>query len=217
MIRSVLPLALLWLAAPLPAVAQPVPPAPAPPAAAAEPAASPRPATAHVSLQTVYGPITIELETERAPITAANFLRYVTQKRFDGTNFYRAVKVAPGFGLLQGGTRNDPKRILPPIAHEATTTTKLSHTDGAIAMARGAPGTADGDFFIVVGGFPSMDADPTQGGDNQGYAVFGHVTGGMDIVRRLLEAPVSPTEGEGDLKGQMLSPTIPIVTARRTD
>jgi peptidyl-prolyl cis-trans isomerase A (cyclophilin A) len=214
MIRFVLPLALLSLALPVPASAQPA----APPAVAPVPAPSaPKPATAHVSLQTVYGPIVIELETERAPITSANFLRYVAEKKFDGTSFYRTVKVAPGFGLLQGGTRYDPKRTLPPIAHEPTTATKLSHTDGAISMARAAPGTAGGDFFITVGGFPSMDADPTQSGDNQGYAVFGHVTTGMDIVRKLLEAPTSPTEGEGDLKGQMLSPPIPIVTARRTD
>jgi peptidyl-prolyl cis-trans isomerase A (cyclophilin A) len=215
MIRSAYPLALLWLA-PVAASAQTVPPTPPAPPVADAPAA-PRPATAHVSLQTALGPIVIEVETERAPVTAANFLRYVAQKRFDGTAFYRAVKVAPGYGLLQGGTRNNPKRILPPIAHEATTATKLSHTDGAVSMARGAPGTADGDFFIVVGGFPSMDADPTQTGDNQGYAVFGHVSEGMDIVRQLILAPVSPTEGEGDLKGQMLSPTIPIVNARRTD
>ena len=214
MTRSILPLALLWLAAPFVASAQPAPP-PAPPPPAAAPA--PAPATAHVTLTTVYGPIVLELETERAPITSANFLKYVAQKRFDGTDFYRAVKVAPGFGLLQGGTRNDPKRTLPPIAHEPTTATKLSHTDGALAMARGDPGTASGDFFIVVGGFPSMDADPKASGDNAGYAVFGHVSAGMDIVRKLLEAPTSPTEGAADMKGQMLSPTIPIVSARRTE
>ncbi len=227
--RILAPLALLWLA-PLPALAQtpPVPPAlapttdpasstvPAPPAATV-PAlpAPPKPATVRVMLQTADGPIAVEVETERAPVTAANFLRYVDQKRLDGTSFYRAVKVGDGYGLVQGGTRNDPKKTLKPIAHEATTKTKLSHLDGALSMARGDPGTASGDFFIVVGDLPSMDADPKAPGDNAGYAVFGKVVEGMDVVRRILLAPVSPTEGAGEMKGQMLSPTIRIVTARR--
>ncbi|TVV77089.1 peptidylprolyl isomerase, partial [Sphingomonas solaris] len=168
------------------------------------------------TLQTADGPIVIALETARAPITTANFLRYVDQKRLDGTSFYRAVKVGPGIGLVQMGTRNDPKKTLRPIPHEPTTKTGLSHIDGAIAMARAAPGTAGGDFFITVGPFPSMDADPTQPGDNAGYAVFGRVVEGMDVVRRILAAPVSPTEGEGQLKGQMLSPVIAITSARRS-
>ncbi|WP_156679465.1 peptidylprolyl isomerase [Sphingomonas profundi] len=215
MIRKLAPLALLCL--PLaPLLAQGAPP-PAPAASApAVPVPAPKPATTRVTLQTADGPIVVEVEIERAPITAANFLRYVDQKRLDGTNFYRAVKVGPGIGLVQAGTRNNPKKTLKPIPHEATTKTGLSHVDGALSMARGAPGTAGGDFFITVGAFPSMDADPTQPGDNAGYAVFGRVVEGMDVVRKILEAPVSPTEGEGDLKGQMLSPVIAITTARRT-
>lgn len=109
----------------------------APPAQAA--AAAPKPKMAHVALQTSMGAILLELETERAPVTSRNFLRYVDQKRLDGVTFYRASKVAPGFGLIQGGVRNDPKKVLPAIAHEPTTVTGLSHVDGAIAMARGAP------------------------------------------------------------------------------
>ncbi len=208
MIRTLTPLALMLLAV-APAAAQ-VPTTPAPAAAP-----MPKPATVRVTLTTADGPIVVEVETERAPITAANFLRYVDQKRLDGTSFYRAVKVADGMGLVQGGTRNDPKRTLKPIAHEPTTKTTLSHIDGALSMARGAPGTADGDFFITAGAFPSMDADPSQPGDNAGYAVFGRVVEGMDVVRRILVAPVSPTEGAGDMKGQMLAPRIAILTARR--
>ncbi len=208
MIRRLAP-ALLWLAA-LPALAQETPPPPpAPPAA-------PKPAVVHVTLTTAEGPIVLELEKERAPVTTANFLRYVDGKRFDGTTFYRAVKVQDGYGLLQGGARNDPKRVFPNIAHEPTTRTGLSHTDGAISMARAAPGTASGDFFIVVGGFPTMDADPKQPGDNQGFAVFGHVTQGMDIVRHILAEPTGDT-GPAIMKGQMLVAPVKILSAKRTD
>ena len=197
--------------APAPTIAA-VPPAP-PPVPAAAPA--PKPAVVHVSLQTSAGPILLELEKERAPITTGNFLRYVDQKRFDGTTFYRAVKVQPGYGLIQAGTRNDPKRTLPGIAHEPTGKTGLSHVDGAISMARNAPGTAAGDFFIVVGTIPSMDADPAKPGDNLGFAVFGHVVEGMDLLRRTLDAPTSPTAGGAAMKGQILVSPIKILSARR--
>lgn len=201
------PFALALLVA-APALAQ----EPAPPPAA--PAPAPKPATVRVALQTGAGRIVLELEKERAPITTANFLRYVKEKRFDGAAIYRSVKVQEGFGLVQGGARNDPKRILPPIAHESTTQTGLSHVDGTISMARAAPGSANGDFFIAVGDMPSMDADPKAAGDNLGFAAFGHVVEGMEIVRAMLDAPKSPTEGEGVMRGQMLAPVIPILSAR---
>jgi peptidyl-prolyl cis-trans isomerase A (cyclophilin A) len=175
------------------------------------PAATPLPAT-RVTLTTADGPIVIAVDTVHAPITAANFLRYVAQKKLDGAAFYRAVNVAPGYGLAQFGTRNDPKRTLPPIAHEPTTQTGLSHVDGAISMAMAKPGTATGDFFIVVGDLKSMDATPSE----PGFAVFGRVVEGMDIVKRILASPTSATEGVGVMKGQMLSPTIRIVSARKT-
>ena len=82
-------------------------------------------------------------------------------------------------------------------------------------MARNAPGTADASFFITVGAIPSMDADPKQSGDNLGFAVFGHVAQGMDIVRHILQEPTSPTEGEGVMKGQMLVQPVRILSARR--
>ena len=224
MFRGFALLAFLSLAA-APVLAQNGPPVAAgPPQPPAQPAApAPRPATVRVGLQTSEGPIVLELEKERAPVTTANFLRYVDQKRLDGTSFYRAVRTTPNplpegmkeSGLVQGGVRYDPKRVLPPIPHEPTSQTGLSHVDGAISMARAAPGSATGDFFIVVGDSPSMDADPSQPGDNLGFAVFGHVAEGMDVVRKILVAPTSPTEGEGVMKGQMLNPTVKILTARR--
>ncbi|HWI85405.1 MAG TPA: peptidylprolyl isomerase [Sphingomonas sp.] len=199
-----------------PALAQMTAPAPLPaPALAPVVAPAPKPATVKVALETSLGTITIEVETERAPITAANFLRYVDQKRLDGTSFYRADPIAANFGLIQGGTRNDPKRTLKPIAHEPTTRTGLSNNDGAISMARDAPGTASGDFFIIVGDMSALDAKPDQPGDNQGFAAFGHIVDGMDVVRKILASPTSPTEGEGVMKGQMLQPRIAILHARR--
>lgn len=173
-----------------------------------------------VILTTALGSITVEVDREHAPLTAANFLRYVDQRRFDGTVFYRAMKLGTdeqgnGQGLIQGGTQNDPKRILKPVPHEPTTQTGLKHLAGALSMARWAPGTATGDFSILVSPLPALDADPKQPGDNVGYAVFGYVVDGMDVVRKIHAAPTSPTLGEGHMKGQMLAPTIKILTARR--
>lgn len=191
------------------------PPAPIPPVSMPE--AKPAAKTLPVAIVTTAGTITIALEVERAPLTAANFLRYIDQKRLDGTSFYRSFTYPtdPLTGLIQGGTRNDPKRILKPVPHEPTSKTGLTHDDGALSMARGAPGTADGDFFIILGRMEGLDANPAASGDNQGYAVFGHVIGGMDIVHAIAASPRSPTLGVGVMKGQMLSPTIRIVSAHR--
>lgn len=177
------------------------------------PAATPAPQVelTKVRLTTDAGPIVIGVDHVHAPVTAANFLKYVDQKKLDGITFYRAVKVGEGYGLVQFGTRNDPKRTLPGIAHEPTTKTGLSHVDGAISMAMARPGTAAGDFFVVVGDLVSMNAKD----DDPGFAVFGRVTEGMDVIRRILIAPTSPTLGEGVMKGQMLAPGIRIVSARR--
>jgi peptidyl-prolyl cis-trans isomerase A (cyclophilin A) len=174
------------------------------------------PGTVRVQLHTSEGMIVVSLETRRAPLTAANFLRYVDGHRLDGAIFYRAMKLGPGSGLIQGGVR-DPKLLLPPIKHESTAETGLSHVDGAIAMARYAPGSAQADFFIIAGAQPGFDAGPNAGGDKLGFAVFGRVVEGMDVVRRILAAPTSPTEGEGVMRGQMLSPPVRILAARRVD
>ncbi|MBO9670520.1 MAG: peptidylprolyl isomerase [Sphingobium sp.] len=187
-------------------------PSPAPVAAAPAPAKVYK--TVPVILTTSMGPIAIELEVERAPLTAGNFLKYVDQKRLDGTVFYRAFTFAPDFpnvGMIQGGTQNDPKRILKPVAHEPTSQTGLTHDDGAISLAQGAPGTGTADFFIIIGEMKGLDA---KAGD-AGFAVFGHVTQGMDLVKQIAVAPRSPTKGVGAMKGQMLEPPIKILTARR--
>ncbi len=97
------------------------------------------------------------------------------------------------------------------MPHEPTTKTGLSHVNGAISIAQAAPGTGTGDFFIMIGGIKGFDADATQAG----FAVFGRVVSGMDVVRAIADAPRSPTAGDGVMKGQMLDPTVKILTARR--
>jgi peptidyl-prolyl cis-trans isomerase A (cyclophilin A) len=201
--RTLLAAALLL---PLPALAQTEAPAPAP---------APKPATQKVAIDTSMGRIVLEIETQRAPITARNFLRYADQKRLDGIAFYRTVKVADKFGFIQFGIDNDPKRILSPIKHEPTTLTGVKHVNGAISTARLAPGTARGEFTISVGDQPSLDADPSKPGDNLGYAAFGKVVEGMEVVWKILDAPTSPTAGAGVMKGQMLSPKIRILKVSR--
>ena len=172
------------------------------------------PATVRVVLLTDLGAITVELETARAPITAGNFLRYVDGRRLDGAVFYRAMRVGPSGGLVQGGVR-DARRLFPPIAHEPTSQTGLTHGAGALSAPRFEPGSARGDFTIMMEAVPAYDANPSAPGDNLGYAVFGRVVEGMDVVRRIHLAPTSPTEGEGVMRGQMLSPQIRILSARR--
>ena len=173
------------------------------------------PATVSIVMTTSEGPITLALEKTRAPLTTANFLRYVDQKRLDGVTFYRAMNLGQGTGLIQGGPQNDPKRILKPVAHEPTSKTGLSHVDGTISLARLAPGTATADFFITVGPVLALDANPTGSGDVAGYAAFGHVVEGMDVVKRILAAPISATAGVGVMKGQMIAAPVKILTVRR--
>jgi peptidyl-prolyl cis-trans isomerase A (cyclophilin A) len=175
------------------------------------------PGRPRVILTTSLGLITLELAADKAPISSANFLRYADHKRLDGTNVYRASKggVDPPTGLIQGGPANDPARVYHPIAHESTALTGLHHLDGTISLARLEPGSATCDFFICVGPQPYLDADPSAPGDNLGFAAFGQVVDGMDVVRKILLSPTSPTKGEGAMKGQMLEPPIPIVSARR--
>ncbi|WP_419807263.1 peptidylprolyl isomerase [Sphingomonas sp.] len=179
----------------------------------AVPTATPVPATVRVALVTSLGRIVIELEKERAPITTANFLRYVDRRRLDGITFYRTVKVQPDYGFIQFGVQNRPGRALPPIAHEPTTQTNVHHTDGAISIARGAPGTAAGDFTISVGDQRfSLDADPARAGDKLGYAAFGHVVEGMDVVHRILDTPVA---AGGYFKGEQIAQPVTITSVRR--
>lgn len=183
-------------------------------------AAAPLPDRVAVALVTAKGTITLELDAKQAPVTVRNFLRYVDQKRFDGVTFYRAMHLAWGEqpnGLIQMGTKGDPRRNLPPIAHEPTSQTGLLHKAGALSMARNAPGTAAGDFSILLSDMPGLDANPAAADAEAraGYAVFGRVSGGMDVVRAIFDSPRSATLGVGVMKGQMLDPPVRVITARR--
>jgi peptidyl-prolyl cis-trans isomerase A (cyclophilin A) len=186
--------------------------APAPEASAPAPPAF---ALVNILLHTALGDIEVQLEKDRAPVSVNNFLRYVDNRRFDGINFYRAVALSEDgkYGLIQGGLRSDPKKVFRPIAHESPAVTGLSHVDGAISMARLAPGTAAAEFFIVVGDLKAYDG---KSADDPGYAVFGRVVSGMDVVRQILIQPRDTKATGGVMQGQMLAPPVKIITVRRT-
>ncbi len=176
------------------------------------------PAPVGVKLITRLGDIVLELRPDKAPITTANFLRYVDKRLYDHATFYRASRPEGAqdyeYGVIQGGLQNNPAYILKPIAHESTTKTGLKHTHGAISMGRRAPGTATSDFFICVGDQPYLDADPSQTGDNKGFACFGYVTEGLEVVKQIMALPLSAKAGVGVMKGEMLKSPLPIKARR---
>jgi peptidyl-prolyl cis-trans isomerase A (cyclophilin A) len=187
------------------------------PRPAPAPVVQPLPDTVRIAMTTEMGTITLDLNGKHAPVSTRNFLRYVDGKRFDGIVFYRVMRLAWGDqpnGLIQAGLRGDPKRVLPPIAHESTTQTGLKHLAGAISMARLGVGTATADFSILVSDIPGLDADQNPS-DPAGYAVFGRIVEGMDVARKIYDVPLSPTAGSGVLKGQMIEKPVKILTVRR--
>ena len=166
-----------------------------------------------VAIDTSLGRIVVALDKTHAPITTANFLHYVDTHRLDGETFYRAMPSSDG-GLIQAGVRSDVRKLFPPIADEPSSKTGLHNVAGTISMARGVPGSGRADFFILLSDMPSLDAASTSA-DPDGFAAFGHVIEGMDVVRKILASPVSATRGEGVMKGQMLDPPIRIIKAAR--
>lgn len=177
-----------------------------------------RTAPARVAIETAAGVIVLELHGDRAPITVANFLRYVDEKRFDVAEFYRTVRppAMPRAGLLQGGCHGDPKRLLPPIAHESTDQTGLRHKVGTLSMPRRELGTADGEFFICLEDAPWYDVNPIKPGDNLGYAAFGQVVEGLEVVWAIHAMPTSPTEGaDYGMAGQILDPPVRFTSVTR--
>jgi len=173
-------------------------------------AVAPKDDLVRVRIETSAGPIVLALDRGRAPATVANFLAYVDGKKFDGEGFYRAMPYADG-GLIQGGITSDARKLRNPVAHEPTTTTGLKNIAGALVMARDEPGSARSDFFILTTDVPALDASAA----DPGFAVFGRVTEGMEVVTAILAAPRSPTKGAGAMKGQMLDPPVKIVKAAR--
>lgn len=190
----------------------------APAAAAAQPAAAPVPAPAPapaedlvpVAIETSMGRIVVALDRKRAPKTVANFLAYVDGRKYNGETIYRAMKYGDG-GLVQGGITSDARKLAKPVEFESSGVTGLKHVAGTISMAAAAPGSAQSDFFILTTDIPAFDADAA----GQGFAAFGRVIEGMDVVKAILAAPVSATKGADVMKGQMLEPPVKIVTAAR--
>lgn len=184
------------------------------------PAPPPLPDTVRVAINTEMGTIEVDLDHKHAPVTVRNFVTYAEQRRFDGVTFYRAMRLAWGQqpnGLIQAGTQGDARRNRPGIAHEPTSQTGILHKAGAISMARWAPGTAAGDFSILLSDMPGLDADPASTNPElkAGFAAFGMVSSGMDVVRRIFDAPISPTAGQGVMRGQMIARPVRVLTVRR--
>ena len=167
-------------------------------------------------IRTDHGAFTVELEVGRAPLSCANFLRYVEAGKYDGGAFFRATRTpgAPAEGTIVGrpALRSHP---FPPIAHESTTRTGLRHTTGVISLGRFEPGSATGDIFICLGPQPYLDARPGAPGDNLGFAAFGRVLQGLAVVRRIHGLPANGPSPYPDQKGQWLNPPVAIVSARR--
>lgn len=151
--------------------------------------------TTRVRIDTDAGEILVDVFADKAPITSANFLRYVTEKRYDGGAFYRVVTMQNQptspvkIEVIQGGLDADSSKRLPPIAHETNDKTGIKHLDGTISMARSKPGTATSEFFICVNDQPELDFGGKRNPDGQGFAAFGKVVKGMDVVRKIQMAP----------------------------
>jgi len=165
-----------------------------------------------VLIKTELGDITLELYTDKAPVTANNFLQYTRENRLKEATFYRTVTMdnQPDndikIEVIQGGLFEDnhPK-ALSPIKHETTGLTGILHKDGVISMARNEPGTATCEFFICIGDQPSLDYGGKRNPDGQGFATFGKVVKGMDVVHKIHESKAD---------GQWLEPRIEIKTIK---
>ena len=167
-----------------------------------------------VLVQTELGDIVLEVDTKSAPNTAANFLKYVDAGHYDGGSFHRTVKMdnqpdSPvKIEVIQAGVSAErAKEGFPPIPIERTSVTGLRHTDGAISMARGQPDSATSGWFVCINDQPSLDFGGARNPDGQGFAAFGRVVQGMDIVRKIQRAP--------NTDAQRLTPPIKILKAAR--
>lgn len=181
------------------------------PSAEAQRADRATPGWVRVRLETADGAMVLALDARRAPVTTANFLKYVDDGRFDGVSFYRTARNRrdPRYGFIQSGIRTDARRFLDMIPHESTRRTGIRHLDMTISMARrGPPGSANGNFFITVGAMPSMDWSPA----NPGYAAFGRVVGGPATVRRILAEPTG-----GAMNGTLMLKPVRVNRAVRLD
>jgi peptidyl-prolyl cis-trans isomerase A (cyclophilin A) len=172
------------------------------------------PDTVKVRIDTSAGTIVVALDHRHAPVTTTNFVRYADDHRFDGTTFYRSVHTrgAPGEGFVQGGIAHSARLLLPPIRLEPTSETGLRHRDGTISMAHSTPDTAMGDFVLCIADQPGLDAKPAKG--DKGYAAFGRVVEGMDVVRRIHSAA---TVAVGGKPSERIAEPVKILRVARAD
>jgi len=165
-----------------------------------------------VVIKTELGDITVEIYADRAPLTAANFLKYVDGKLYDGTVFHRTVTLAGPrnqpiqIEVIQGGQVGREKSLTA-IPLERTNLTRVKHADGAISMARGGADTATSSFFLCVGDQPELDFGGKRNPDGQGFAAFGKVIAGLDVVRKIHRSPVN--------EGELLTPPVKILSIAR--
>jgi peptidyl-prolyl cis-trans isomerase A (cyclophilin A) len=169
-----------------------------------------------VRIETAFGDIDLSIDTVNAPVTSANFLKYVDGGFYEGGRFHRATRSdnytpappnRPLLEIIQGGI--DPSKRadgFPPIPLERTSKTGLKHVVGAVSMARGSADSATSDFFILLNDQPSLDHGGMRFDDGQGAAAFGRVVAGLDVVRKIQQQPV---------KEQSLDPPVPILRIRR--
>ena len=149
--------------------------------------------TVRTRVDTPLGAFVVEVDTAVAPVTVANYLAYVDAHQLDRAWVYRLVTLANQpqsthkIEVVQWGLnlKDDAPPLRPAIAHETTRKTGLRHRDGTVSMARGAPGTATAEFFICIGEQPELDFGGRRNPDGQGFAAFGEVVQGMDVVRAL--------------------------------
>lgn len=172
-----------------------------------------------VRMVTEKGTIVIALYPDRAPVTVANFLAYADQGLMAGGTFYRTVSPKndnnpAAISVIQGGL-GDGGRPLPPIVHETTQRTGLSHKDGVVSMARDAPGSATSEFFICLGDNPALDFGGARNKDGQGFAAFGKVVEGMDVVRAIHDAPTVSKADDPYMKGQIIEKPVRILELSR--
>jgi peptidyl-prolyl cis-trans isomerase A (cyclophilin A) len=164
-----------------------------------------------VLIKTELGDITVEIFEPKAPITATNFLKYVDSGRYDGSVFHRTVTLdnQPNdkvrIEVIQGGMLPREKSF-GPIPHESTEKTGIKHVNGAISMARSRPGSATSSFFFCINNQPELDFGGMRNPDGQGFAAFGQVIAGMDVVRRIHGRPA---------EGQSLNPSVKIISIER--
>lgn len=167
----------------------------------------------HVVVRTALGDIELEIDSVRAPGTAANFLRYVDAGFYTNGRFHRTVKPdnqptsVVKIEVIQAGIDTTRRgQGFPAIPLERTGVTGLLHRDGTVSMARGGPDSATSDFFICIGDQPELDFGGKRNADGQGFGAFGRVVSGADVVRRIQQAPV---------EAQRLTPPVPILEIKR--